>query len=215
MRRRGCYYLPLLQRVSLRCAGLVFGYWQSPRYFEEIEASLREEYRLKEEPSPAICQWSERLHGCESVGVHVRLRHGVSARGQLVSQGTADSGRREAQLDYYRTAIAGMKGRVSDPYWFVVSDSAQFDPGRLGLPCDTPVLCGDSRRSPAEDLWLLSQARHKIIGPSTFGWWAAWLSDPQSGFVCVPSVFMPSGGRRPSRGVYASGWIILGDSALP
>jgi len=149
------------------------------------------------------------------VGVHVRLRHAESDGGELVSPKLANPGSLEGLLDYYRAAVACLRARVEDPQWLVVSDSAQFDPERLGLPSDTPVVGPHPVRSPAEDLWLLSQASHKIIGPSTFGWWGAWLSPQGSGLVVAPQVFRPGGSRRPSRGVYPPGWVIMGIAAKP
>jgi hypothetical protein len=212
MRWWGCYYLPWLQKTSLRCAGMVFGYWQSPRYFESVDVHLREEFRLKEEPSSAVRQWLERLRGSHSAVVHVRLRHAESDGGEVVSPKLADSDRLEALLGYYRVAVVRLRAKVENPQWLVVSDSAQFDPRRLELPSDTPVVGPCLERSPAEDLWLISQARHKIIGPSSFGWWGAWLSPQESGLVLVPQVFRPGGSRRPSRGVYPPGWVTLGGS---
>ena len=211
----GRYYIPGLRTFSLRCAGVAFGYWQSPRYFEGMEAFLREEFRLRQAPAAALRQWAERLQSSESVALHIRLRHADSASGEVVSPRLAEPGRQEALLQYYRAAIACLKNKVRDPFWFVVSDSDRFDPGAVGLPRETPVVCGDSSRPPAEDLWLLSQAKHKIIGPSTFGWWGAWLSGPGGGTVCVPRVFRPGGSRRPAVDAYPAHWIKLEDSASP
>jgi hypothetical protein len=180
-----------------------------------MEASLREEFRLRQAPAAALRQWAERLQSSESVALHIRLRHAESESGEVVSPRLAEPGRQEALLQYYRAAIACLKNKVRDPFWFVVSDSDRFDPGAVGLPRETPVVCGDSSRPPAEDLWLLSQAKHKIIGPSTFGWWGAWLSGPGGGAVCVPRVFRPGGSRRPAVDAYPAHWIKLEDSASP
>jgi hypothetical protein len=205
----GRYYLPALDTLSRKCDLLLAGYRQSPRYFAGIETSLRAEFQLRQNPAPAIQQLSQRLAGRESVGIHIRLRHGFSNSGRLVVSRLSGAGQRQTLLDYYRRAVALLKRELANPSWLIVSDTDPFDPAWLELPAGTPVLCGDPRRAPAEDLWLLSQTRHKIIGPSTFSWWAAWLTGGHRGLVCAPSVFLPGRTLKPSRDIYPPGWIVL------
>ena len=65
------------------------GYWQSERYFKDIEALLRRELAVKPAPDAANMATSQRIRGVRSVSLHIRrgdyvsldeLRHGLGNR---------------------------------------------------------------------------------------------------------------------------------------
>ena len=37
------------------------------------------------------------------------------------------------------------------------------------------------------DLFLMTQAKHFVVIPSTFNWWGAWLNSYQKGIILRPS----------------------------
>lgn len=41
-----------------------------------------------------------------------------------------------------------------------------------------------SHRDPLVDFYLLTRSRALVMGNSTFGWWAAWLTSPQTPIFC-------------------------------
>jgi hypothetical protein len=57
-------------------------------------------------------------------------------------------------------------------------------------------------------LQLMTSCKHFIIPNSTFGWWAAWLSDNSQKVVIVPQEWSQGGGAT-TNDIIPAGWIKL------
>lgn len=149
---------------------VVFGYFQTPRYFEPLERELREEYeRLFERVGPL----GDRL---DEIAVHVRrtdyLRHPAF---QVCGEG------------YYRRAVARARERSGVERVAVYSDDPgwcrEFFAGDRAVEIrERSVGCwGD-----LEDLVRMARAKHLVMANSSYSWWAAWLGRWAGQVVMMP-----------------------------
>jgi hypothetical protein len=154
------------------------GYWQSEKYFKDVEPVVRAQLRIVPSPAPAITEWVHELPRVEAVAIHVR-------RGDYL---TSPSNRRfhgVLPAEYYRAAVAEVVRHVPRPEFFVFSDDAAWCESSLALPCRFTVMDGSARRS-YEDLRLMSLCRHHVVANSAFSWWGAWLANAPGGVVIAP-----------------------------
>lgn len=154
----------------------LFGYFQSPRYFEAVEGPLRSELNGLLAGGVEIPEaWSARMASPGAVAVHVRrtdyLTHPVFR--------VCDGG-------YYRQAMREMRERVEDARFFIFSDDPAWCRGEFREADQEVVDSGTAGANPLFDLRLMSLASHHIIANSTYSWWAAWLGEKTGQRVLMP-----------------------------
>ncbi len=206
--RRGRYHLPLLQSWLKHGTRHVTGFFQSPLYFEKSAATIRAEFQLRHVP-PAVAAVAAAAAGCESVGLHIRMQHAMSANGDRVTPEFSGPCYQQELLAYYRAAVEQIRASVAHPHWIIVTDTQPFDPAVIGLTGPVTIHYPDAANPPAADQWLLSQCQHVVVGRSTFSWWAAWLRGPNRGITHAPRIFYPGGSSAASKDVYPADWRIL------
>lgn len=160
-------------RVSLQ------GYWQSEKYFKDIEDVLRQELVVK---VPLNEVNKEQLHlilDSESVSLHIR-------RGDYVSNPTANNVLGVCSIEYYQKCIQLIAEKIPHTHFFVFSDDIEW--AKLNLRIDYPVMFIDhnSVEQDYDDFRLMQACKHHIIANSSFSWWAAWLSSSSSKIVFAP-----------------------------
>jgi hypothetical protein len=154
---------------------LLFGYFQTPRYFGEIAEELREELRSL---LNSVCSSSEihrELAKPGTVAVHVR-------RGDYMQHSVFQV----CDVDYYRDAINQMRKEVSGAKFFIFSDDQAWCRSTFCDDDQTIVDSGEAGNNPLYDLHLMSLAAHHIIANSTYSWWSAWLAQSSTQRVITP-----------------------------
>jgi hypothetical protein len=177
---------------------VVFGYFQTPLYFDGIARNLRQELSTHElgleRGHEAL---AGRLRSASSVAVHVRRTDYVNNR-NLVS---LDKG-------YYERAMDLMRHEVADARFFVFSDDPDWCRETLKAG-DVEVAGHSDPFRPLEDLHLMSLARHHIIANSSFSWWAAWLGEKPGQRVLMPDRWFQPGIHAPAAEKLLPGWRVV------
>ena len=155
------------------------GYWQSEKYFADIEDVIRREFVIKREPDMWNRDMAERIASTESVSIHVR-------RGDYVSDAETSRIHGACDLDYYCRCVRILAKRVVDPHFFVFSDDPQWVVQNLLLGYPTTFVTHNDAARGYEDLRLMSLCKHNIIANSSFSWWGAWLNPNLRKIVLAP-----------------------------
>lgn len=165
--------------LTIKPHGAVYleGYWQSEKYFKDVEPVIREELRIIPPKDEINQEMAVRIRGYRAVALHVRYfdapqEHGVN----------------NAPGEYYARAIEKMETLVPGAHYFVFSDQPAAARARIPLPDEriTLILHNQGDENAYADLWLISQCQHFIIANSTFSWWGAWLADHPGKQVIAP-----------------------------
>lgn len=160
------------------------GYFQSERYFKNIETELRSEFRVKPQHIEKVKAFSNELKGINSVAIHIR-------RGDYTSQDTFDY-HGILPLSYYKSAIEYLQGRHQNLSFFIFSNDPKWVTENLDIPNAT-IVSGNISSTHFEDLHLMSQCRYNIIANSSFSWWSAWLNDYEHKTVIAPERWFNNG----------------------
>lgn len=153
------------------------GYWQSEKYFKDVESQIRKDLRIIPPKDAVNLRLSARMQGCLPVALHMRF-----------FDTPEESGGNNAPSDYYARAIEKMEAFVPGAHYFVFSDEPEFARERLRLAEDrlTVVSHNQGDENAYADLWLMTQCKHFIIANSTFSWWGAWLAEALDKRVIAP-----------------------------
>jgi len=152
------------------------GFFQSEKYFKNIESTIRKDLRLIE-PSfnHEALIYKEKIINSNSVGIHIR-------RGDYLHSQVHNI----CDLNYYAKAIQYIQERLAHPRFFVFSDDIAWCLKNMKLDNGDFISLPDSKGHFISDFWLLSLCKHTIIPNSTFSWWAAWLNANPDKIVVVP-----------------------------
>jgi len=155
------------------------GYWQSPKYFSDIQDIIRTEFTVKSGPGTGNRSMAEEIGRTESVAIHVR-------RGDYVSNPSISNRYGTCSMEYYQTAMKTILGQVRQPHFFVFSDDAAGAKENLSWIAPSTFIDLNGPDNAFEDMRLLSLCKHHIIANSSFSWWGAWLSKKPEKIVIAP-----------------------------
>lgn len=155
------------------------GYWQSEKYFKDIEHSIRADFVFKLPMSEKNQAIAVEIEQCNSVSLHVR-------RGDYVQNANELSVHALCSIDYYRMAIQQIAERVQQPVFFIFSDDIAWVKNNLKI--DSPCQFVDHNHGieSYNDMRLMSMCLHHIIANSSFSWWGAWLAQNSDQNVFYP-----------------------------
>lgn len=149
------------------------GFFQSWRYFAEVEAEVRKHFTFKpnvqkdtdsylKELIPKVAQSPEYVR----VGIHVR-------RGDVLTVDKVQWGYIVPHVEYFQMAMDYFKKRHEKLIFVVCSDDMTW--AKQNIVSDTLTVYSTLGR-PDVDLAILASMDHVIMSIGTFGWWGAWLA---------------------------------------
>jgi len=170
--------------LNIYGSSILFGYYQSEKYFSDVKRDIRQELRVLDEPSGENRTWKTTIEETNSASVHVR-------RGDYLHQGWA------LPPSYYRSAIAELNSSENDLTLFFFSDDLPWLRKHLRtlLPTgfsshNVHIVDCNTGEEAHEDLRLMRSCRHNVIANSTFSWWGAWLNQYSEKEVIAPSYWL-------------------------
>lgn len=156
------------------------GYWQSEKYFKDIETIIRNDFTLKEKLNNKSCEVAELISKSRmSVSIHIR-------RGDYVSNPITNSMHGTCSLDYYQECVKELAEKFSDLQLFVFSDDPEWVKVNLHFKYPTVFVNHNGAERAYEDMHLMSLCKHNIIANSSFSWWGAWLNNYLDKIVFAP-----------------------------
>jgi hypothetical protein len=174
------------------------GYWQSEKYFKDIEETIHHDFTLKHDLDPINKEIAYNITSSESASLHIRRGDYVSAMKINQIYGTCS-------LDYYHTAAKKLKGIIPEIHLFVFSDDPEW--ARENLKLEVPITFIDHNGQDKDymDLILMSLCHHHIIANSSFSWWGAWLCQNRDKIVFAPANWFKSA-EKDTRDLIPDSW---------
>lgn len=155
------------------------GYFQSQKYFNDIKPDLinlidGKQYEGYEE-YPGI----QMLRNRNSVCISVKVEHNVGSSMYDV-----------CTMSYWKQAIEYIIDTVENPLFFICSDNVDYVLEHLIDSSKFDYIVQDKTKPVYVSLSVMSECKHFIIGNTTFGWWAQYLSKFEDKIVIAPSRWM-------------------------
>ena len=147
----------------------IFGYFQSEKYFKEIEDSIRKIFTLKLLYQHQINVLFNEFDVDNPCSIHVRRTDYLHGNDSLPDE-------------YYHKAITKIG---SDRKFLVFSDDIAYAQNLL-----SPYNCSFVHNDSWIDLYLMSKCTDHIIANSTFSWWGAWLNPNKNKQVLCPPTWL-------------------------
>jgi len=163
--------------LNISSPKLFEGYWQSEKYFKDIEKNIRDEFRFNWKVENCVKKVVEQIDLSCSIAIHLR---DFSFNSGIIQSNIED--------DYYFRAIGYFKEKLPNAKYFLFSDNPNIFINKIYL--NQLNVCTVSSTfalaDEIEELCFMSKFKYFIIANSTFSWWGAWLSDYKDKIVVAP-----------------------------
>ena len=146
-----------------------FGYYQSPKYFEQIKDEIKNDFRFSDEVESICNEMYESINGKEIVSLHIRRTDYIVNNNHPLQP-----------MSYYEKALKLFDKNVQilvfsdDPAWCQEQE----------LFADDSIMISEGNDADV-DMCLMSKCNYHIIANSSFSWWGAWLGNSEK--VVAPS----------------------------
>lgn len=160
------------------------GFWQSPRYFDDISQTIRRDLSITEPLPDSNQKYASLIKQNTAVSIHIRRGDKLDGRSTAVP------------LRYYEKAVNHIAERTDDPSFFVFSDDIDWARENLELPHHIEFISENGEKTDYLDIHLMRCCDHHIIANSTFSWWGAYLNEDDEKIVTVPVPW--KGGKWPN-----------------
>lgn len=167
-------YVPLPEKIDRDY--LTKGFFQSPKYLESNKEELMNLYRIEDEVKASNYPNLDKIMERNTVCISIKVEHNA---GSLMYD--------VCTREYWEKAIEYITEHVENPLFFICSDNVEYvlehyiDSSRYDVVFQ-------SREFPVNiSLAVMAQCKHFIIGNTSFGWWAQYLSDYKNKIVVTPS----------------------------
>jgi hypothetical protein len=176
----------------------LWGFWQTPKYFEGIKDELLQAFRFRYPLKGEAAAIAEDIKNSNAIALHVRRADYITAKYKKTYGKT--------NLSYYETAIKNIADKVKDPKFYIFSDDIAWCKEHIKPAFSTEYMERNSEGPKANyHLQLMSLCKHNIIANSTFSWWGAWLNRNPEKIVIAPAIWH-MGGRPGEDDIIPSGW---------
>jgi len=161
---------------------IYFGYWQSEKYFLDIQTRVLESFSFQKDLSEKSHSILNEIKENESVAIHIR-------RGDYLEKENHKLYGNICTINYYEKALQIIQERLPNAIFYIFSDDPDWVKKSLSLE-KMHMIDWNKKEDSWQDLFLMSQCKHNIIANSTFSWWGAWLNKNPDKIVISPSKFI-------------------------
>lgn len=178
------------EQVLLREPAYLTGYFQSERYFKDIEKQVREAFSFSDKIwKEADAKTAEKIRDFQrqidhSLSVSVHIRRGDYTENEAVYGYICTDA-------YYKKAVELIREKYPGACFFVFSNEPEWAGkwirDQYGEETEFTVIEGTDENTGYLDLFLMSRCRHHILANSSFSWWGAWLNPNADKTVIAPS----------------------------
>lgn len=151
------------------------GYFQSEKYFKDIEQIIRQELTFKD-LDLIQNKNSLELRQQNSVSIHVRC-------GDYINDSENAKIYNICTMQYYQRAINYIQEHVENPVFYVFSDDIDWVVKNFKPDVEVKVLNSANWQ---DDFYFMQNCKHNIIANSSFSWWSAWLNQNPDKIVIAP-----------------------------
>lgn len=173
---------------------LIYGYFESERYFSSVEKELKKIYQKNDATSNLDLY--NKICNTESVCVTVR-------RGDFYTKENQEN-LGVCNEDYFQRGIQYIRSMHKNATIFFFSDDIEWV--KKNIEINGSAYYESGKDTLWEKILLMSSCKHFVISNSTFSWWAQYLSQNNDKIVVAPTRWRADDNRYEIR---QKSWIIL------
>jgi hypothetical protein len=164
------------------------GYFESALYFEEVKLNIQNEFILKNEQLYANNKYLQIINNNNVVAITIR-QHRYSEQKKSKSdiiKGSLKSDKfMKDTINYVKKAVHFFDKKINNPKYLIWSND--FHGLKEYFNDNKFCFVQNDKDKILNDFYLLTKCKYFIVGPTSFGWWGAWLSKYDDKIILRPS----------------------------
>ncbi len=172
----GSFYNESIKIIEKQC--YVSGYWQSYKYFQDIELIIRNNFKFPKNSDVLNIERMEKITNSNSISLHIRRSDYVKNKHHDIHG--------ICSIEFYNESIKYLAERIENPTIFVFSDDIEWAIQNITIAHPVEFITGNTGEKSYLDMQLMSLCKHNIIANSSFSWWGAWLNSYKQKIVIAP-----------------------------
>ena len=171
------------------------GNFESEKYFLNYRKELLDEFSFKNKEKFMNNKFLDMINTENVVSISIRQNR-FSER--IKNKNDTGSIRKSKKfvietVDYIYKSIEFIKTKIQNPKFLIWSND--FNDLQKYFPKNEFFYVQNYENKILNDFYLLTQCKNFIVGPSTFSWWGAWLSDKNDKICIRPKYLNPSNNK--------------------
>lgn len=172
------------------------GYWQSERYFKDIQENIKEDFTFLPFQDELNIKVLADIKSVNSVAVHIR-------RGDYLNRKYKNSFGNICNIEYYLNAMQYFDNKFDNIKYFVFSNDISWCKHVFSKK-NMVFVDHNGGKNSYLDMQLMKNCNHQIIANSSFSWWAAWLNENPQKIVIAPEKWING---ENVKDIWCSSWI--------
>jgi len=164
------------------------GYYESFRYFEETELNIQNEFNFKNEELYSSNKYLEIINNNSVVAITIRQNRYSELKmkpNDIVEGKIKSDNFMQNTINYINRAVNFFDKKINNPKYLIWSND--FCNLRQHFNDSKFYFVLNENNKILNDFYLLTKCKYFIVGPTSFGWWGAWLSKFKDKIILRPA----------------------------
>lgn len=173
----------------------IMGYFQSEKFFKEVEDEIRNQFEIKESVIDYVISCYPEVRR-DSLSIHIR-------RGDYLDQPNHHP---SMPISYYEKILKDIKKNYQKI--FIFSDDLEW--AKINFVGEEYIFPEFDAQNDLNCFVLMSMCKDNVISNSTYSWWAAWLNKNKDKKVYAPissKWFGPAYANLDTKDIIPNSWI--------
>lgn len=194
-------YIPFSECKRNKNNLIFYGFFESPKYFDDIKDILRIEFSPKTAISESNIKLGKKLFDEGYTCISIR-------RGDFVTNEKFKNIHFICDNTYFYGAMELLKEKVKKCKYFVCSDDVEWCEKNIKFNGET--IFENKNNTLVDKIFLMTKCKNFIISNSTFSWWVQYLSEEKN-VVIAPSMWRKNDYTldKFKNDIYEDKWLIL------
>jgi len=185
-------YYDYLKDISFNDNLFLEGHFESEKYFLHERGNILNEFSLINHENFKKNVYLKNIQNENIVSICIRQNRYSERIGNYSDTSSIEKSKSFVKdtIDYIKKAESLIEKKVTNPKYYIWSDD--FNNLREYFPENKYTFVINNENKILNDFFLLQNCKYFIVGPTTFHWWGAWLSNFENKICIRPKILNPS-----------------------
>ena len=185
-------YYDYLKNISFNDNLFLEGHFESEKYFLHERDNILNEFSLVNNENFKKNVYLKNIQNENIVSICIRQNRYSERIGNYSDTSSIEKSKSFVKdtIDYIKKAESLIEKKVTNPKYYIWSDD--FNNLREYFPENKYTFVINNENKILNDFFLLQNCKYFIVGPTTFHWWGAWLSNFENKICIRPKNLNPS-----------------------
>lgn len=196
------FFYDYLSNIETNNICFVEGHFESEKYFLNYKNDLINQFKIKISENKIDDRYYNEFKKNNIVSICIRQNRFSEKNNEFLSIKKSTEFVKQT-IEYIKKAEILIETKIKNPRYFIWSDN--FSNLREYFPEKKYTFVLHSKNKIMSDFNLFKYSKNFIVGPTTFHWWGAWLSNNQNKICIRPMNLNPSN----NKDFWPADWLVI------